>query len=112
MTMRIFYAEYIEVESEATPTPEATPTAAPTVTPEVTPSPTPTEAPMVKYVVRFYDWDGTTLLDEQSVMHGEAATPPADPVREGYKFVGWVPELSAITKDTIFLAQYEAGTAG
>lgn len=63
-------------------------------------------APQVFHLVFFVDWDGT-VLSEQEVVEGTAATPPADPEREGYIFTGWGSDFSNITEFTIVLAQYE-----
>ena len=61
-----------------------------------------------RYQVRFYDWDDT-LLKTDSVEYLSAATAPADPVREGYTFIGWDKDFSSITADLDVHAQYEAG---
>ena len=61
-----------------------------------------------RYGVRFYDWDDT-LLKTDSVDYQSAATAPADPVREGYTFIGWDKDFSSITADLDVHAQYEAG---
>ena len=61
-----------------------------------------------RYGVRFYDWDDT-LLKTDSVNYRSAATAPADPVREGYTFIGWDKDFSSITADLDVHAQYEAG---
>ncbi|MBQ8572329.1 MAG: hypothetical protein IJ451_02545 [Ruminococcus sp.] len=63
------------------------------------------------YTVTFVDYDGT-VLDEQIVTEGGAATPPADPVREGtavysYVFTGWDTPFVVITADTTVTATYE-----
>ena len=60
------------------------------------------------YVVTFFDWDNTVLA-RVAVAAGEAATAPADPVREGYTFIGWDKDFSYITADLDVYAQYEAG---
>ena len=57
------------------------------------------------YTVRFYDWDGT-LLSEQQVHYGQAAEAPADPAREGYTFLGWSEDFSDITIDKYIVAMY------
>ncbi len=57
------------------------------------------------YTVRFYDWDGT-LLSEQQVHYGQAAKAPADPVREGRTFLGWSEDFSAVTLDSYIVAMY------
>ena len=61
-----------------------------------------------RYGVRFYDWN-ETLLKTDSVDYQSAATAPADPVREGYTFIGWDKDFSSITADLDVYAQYEAG---
>lgn len=51
------------------------------------------------YTVRFYDFDGTRL-NEQQVRHGQAAVAPADPAeREGYTYAGWSEDFSHVTMD-------------
>lgn len=42
----------------------------------------------LEYTVRFLNDDGSVLKTE-TVQHGGAATPPADPVKEGHTFTGW-----------------------
>ena len=64
----------------------------------------PAEEPAV-YTVTFQDFDGTVLKTE-TVKSGESATAPDDPSREGYTFVGWDRDFSAITKDTVIKAEY------
>lgn len=59
------------------------------------------------FKVIFWDYDGT-ILDEQDVLIGNDAVAPADPVREGYIFTGWLPNYTAISKDTDVVAQYVA----
>lgn len=61
------------------------------------------------YTVRFLDWDGTVLKTQQ-VEEGKAATAPADPVREGYTFIGWDKDFSSITENTEVTALYEENT--
>ena len=57
------------------------------------------------YTVRFYDWDGT-LLSEQQVHYGQAAEAPADPAREGYTFLGWSEDFSDVKIDKYIVAMY------
>lgn len=64
------------------------------------------ETPSV-YTVRFVDWDGT-LLSEQQVNEGEAATAPAAPSRIGYEFTGWDKDFSYVTEDMTVTATYSA----
>ena len=61
-----------------------------------------------RYQVRFYDWDDT-LFKSEKVDYRSAATAPADPVREGYTFIGWDKDFSCITTDLDVYAQYEKG---
>ncbi len=64
-----------------------------------------------EYTVQFLDADGT-MLSTQTVKHGEAAVPPADPVREGYVFVGWdSQEYACVTRDLTITAMYVEGEA-
>ena len=64
------------------------------------------EKNVVYYTVTFLDWDGTTLKTEQ-VEQGKSATAPADPVREGYTFIGWDKDFSNVQSDLTVTAQYE-----
>ena len=59
------------------------------------------------YTVVWQDWDGT-VLDVQTVVEGQTAQAPADPVREGYTFTGWDTDFGCITGDTVVTALYEA----
>lgn len=62
------------------------------------------------YTVRFLDWDNT-LLKQQTVQEGTAATPPTDPVREGYTFTGWLPTTYLdVLEDQDIVAQYTEDT--
>ena len=57
-------------------------------------------------VVTFKDWDGS-VLSSAEVEEGSAATPPADPIREGYTFIGWDKDFSNVTEDLVVTAQYQ-----
>lgn len=59
------------------------------------------------YTVRFVDSNGT-LISEQVVAFGMPATPPADPVREGFVFTGWDEPFDCIIADITITAQYES----
>lgn len=61
----------------------------------------------ITYTVRFRDYDGT-ILKQQTVQEGTAATPPSNPVREGYTFTGWLPNTyNDVLEDLDVYAQYK-----
>ena len=66
-------------------------------------------AKVTKYTVTFVDYNGT-ILSEQSVEKGKAATAPADPARAGYTFIGWDKSFDNITGALTVTAQYEENT--
>ena len=57
------------------------------------------------FTVTFKDWDGS-VLDEQQVSYGQAASAPDDPERTGYTFTGWDVDFTSITGDLVVTAQY------
>ncbi len=61
-------------------------------------------------IVRFIDFDDKVLYT-QKVNYGESAILPQAPVRAGYKFTGWRPAITEITKDIDTYAQYEKDTS-
>lgn len=63
------------------------------------------EAPKPEYKVTFYDWDGS-IIDQQTVKQGEAASVPESPSREGYRFTGWDASLANIGMDMELTARY------
>jgi hypothetical protein len=60
----------------------------------------------VYFTVYFYDWDDT-LLKKQTVEQGHDATPPDDPVREGYEFTGWDEDYTNIQHNLTIYARYK-----
>lgn len=58
-----------------------------------------------EYKVTFIDYSGTSLKEEK-VKRGNNATPPEDPVRDGYIFVGWLGDYNNITGNVTIRAQY------
>lgn len=58
------------------------------------------------YTVRFYDYQGGTLLSTQTVNHGASATAPTQPTRTGYQFTGWSPPYTNITTNTDIYGQW------
>ena len=65
-----------------------------------------TYASTVYYTVTFKDWDGT-VLSEQTVVESASATTPANPIRDGYNFIGWDTSFSNVTSNLVVTAQYE-----
>lgn len=59
------------------------------------------------WLVTFKDYDGT-VLSTQLVQNGEAAEAPTNFGRSGYRFTGWDGDISNITADVVFTAQYSA----
>ena len=58
------------------------------------------------YTVTFVDYDGTELKVD-IVEYGQAATPPDNPVRENYYFMGWDSDFSFVTGDMTVTATYK-----
>jgi len=59
------------------------------------------------FIVTFVNWDGT-VLNMQAISHGEAATSPAEPVREGFIFLGWDTDFGNVTSNLTVTAQFRA----
>ncbi len=59
-----------------------------------------------QYRVTFKDWDGKEMAT-QMVDHGSAASAPAQPQREGYRFTGWSRSFDSILGQTQVTARYE-----
>jgi len=57
--------------------------------------------------VKFYSKDGASLLKEEDVVYGQAATPPTPPEVEGYVFSKWKPDVSSVKDDLTVTAYYE-----
>ncbi|MCK5907268.1 MAG: InlB B-repeat-containing protein, partial [Flavobacteriales bacterium] len=64
---------------------------------------------VITYTVVFKDHDGTVLKTE-TVNHGESATAPVDPTRDGHIFTGWDVDFSNVTADIVVTAQHEIMT--
>lgn len=64
------------------------------------------------YVVRFFDWDRTTVIQTQRVLYGEDAFAPAAPELEGFRFTGWSTSYTNVTEDTDVYPNYEVDTTG
>ena len=63
------------------------------------------------FQVTFVDWDGTELKAAQTVAFKASATPPANPTREGYTFLGWSPDYTEIRQNITAKAYYEKSPA-
>jgi len=68
---------------------------------------------MNTYTILFYDEDGTTLLDEVTVEHGQKPTTSVVPTKEAdeeyrYTFAGWSPKIAKATADAEYIATYLA----
>ncbi len=57
------------------------------------------------YTVTFVDWNGE-ILKAEAVGTGGSATPPSNPTREGYTFIGWDGSYTDIQADTMVSATY------
>lgn len=60
----------------------------------------------IEHTVRFFDWDGSQIGEDQVVGHGKPAEAPADPARDSYLFTGWDRDFSEITEDLDVHATY------
>lgn len=64
------------------------------------------------YTVRFLDWNGTLLKEQEEIVEHQSAVPPEDPKREGYTFTGWLPaEFNDVTSNMVVVAQYSDNSA-
>ena len=70
-----------------------------------------------KYTVIFYDWD-KTVLQKSELAYGEMPSfSGPEPSREStdeydYTFIGWSPEVNAVTGDAYYIAQYKETSTG
>ena len=60
-----------------------------------------------QFAITFIDHNGMILL-KQDVNRGEDATPPENPVREGYIFAGWYGTYTDVMADCTVVATYTA----
>ncbi len=61
------------------------------------------------FTVTFVDYDGSTIV-QREVSKGQAATPPENPTRKGYTFVGWDTDFSNVQGRLRVTAQYEVNS--
>ncbi len=66
----------------------------------------------LSYTVEFKS-DGKTIVKYEFLKYGDTVTPPSNPVKVSsekfsYEFIGWTPEVTAVTGDTVYYAQYKA----
>ena len=61
------------------------------------------------FTIKFLDYNGQQIGEDQVIQAGKNATPPADPKREGYTFTGWEPknDYIGVYKDSTIVAQYK-----
>ena len=62
-----------------------------------------------RFIVQFLDWDGTVLSSEKLVSGAVPSAP--SPVRDGYIFTGWEPEVIAVVGDSVYTAVYRTSQA-
>ncbi len=70
-----------------------------------------------KFTVEFYAWNTETgrndkLISTQRIAPGEKITDPKMEDRPGYRFTGWLPDVSNITGDVKTYAQYDYAGPG
>ena len=58
-----------------------------------------------EYTVVFKDYDGAVLKTE-TVVHDDNANPPVNPVRIGYRFIGWDKAFNNVTSNLVVMAKY------
>lgn len=63
----------------------------------------------MRYTVQFLDWDGTVLSSEKLVSGAVPSAP--SPVRDGYIFTGWEPEVVPVDGDAVYTAVYKTSQA-
>ncbi len=63
------------------------------------------------YTVTFYNADGSMKVSVQSIPEGGSAKAPSvEPQKDGYTFIGWLPEFTNVTADLDVYPQYKQGT--
>ena len=62
-----------------------------------------------KYKIVFEDYDGT-ILQEEKLNKGVVPTPPTNPIRTGYEFIGWDKEIIPVEKSETYVAVYKEVT--
>ena len=66
--------------------------------------------PPFSYTVTYYDEDGETVLDTETVYFGQDCASAPTPVKQGYTFLGWASEVNG-TVDAALLENITANTA-
>lgn len=66
-----------------------------------------TEDPETKRVTVTFANDDGTVIEAQRVEIGGSAKPPVDPVKDGYRFIGWLGSYENVTTDVTVYAKYE-----
>ncbi|MDD3106770.1 MAG: InlB B-repeat-containing protein, partial [Bacilli bacterium] len=60
-----------------------------------------------KFTVTFYNDDDSVIEAKEDISYGTAATAPADPVKEGYSFVGWDKSFAEVKENLSVKAQFD-----
>lgn len=62
----------------------------------------------LEYTVKFINYDGSELYNEQQA-YGSPIITPVVPERVGFTFIGWAPEVDATVpaQDVVYTAQYQ-----
>lgn len=61
----------------------------------------------MQYIIRFYDYNGNTLLKRYWASYNSRPSPPSNPTREGYVFDKWSPDIAYVTDDQDYIAVYK-----
>lgn len=59
-----------------------------------------------EFTIRFVDYDDSVIY-ETTLKEGKEITPPSNPSRVGYTFIGWDKEFSIAKEDLVIKAMYE-----
>ena len=61
----------------------------------------------INYTISFLDYDNS-VISIKSYLRGASIMVPEAPIREGYKFIGWSPNVDEIAmSNTIYIANYQ-----
>ena len=63
------------------------------------------KATVRSYTITYYDIDGITVLNTEVLSYG--VTPSYSYTKEGYKTIGWIPQLTSVTGDASYILHAE-----